>query len=225
MSGAMRIDHVVVGTRDLEAAARRLEDELGLASVRGGRHPGWGTGNRIVPLGESYLELLGIVDPEEAASSSFGRAVQALVEGGDRLLLWCVATDDLEGLAVRLDLTVASGSRVLPDGTEVRWRSAGLEGAVADRSLPFFIRWEVPPERHPGRMGVRHRVRPAGIAWVEVGGPEEPLRHWLGEGFGDLPVRVAEGPPGLRAVGVALASGGELVIREPGRRADELVGS
>ncbi|HXF56202.1 MAG TPA: VOC family protein [Actinomycetota bacterium] len=209
----MRIDHVVVGVADLERAAERFEAEFGLASVPGARHPGWGTGNRIVPLGDSYLELVGVVDQEEAERSSFGRAILTLVEKGDRLLLWCVATEDLEAVAARLDLTVARGSRILPDGTEVRWRSAGLEGAVADRSLPFFIHWEVPPERHPGRMPAPHRTAPAGIAWVEVGGPEEPLRDWLGEALTELPVRVGADPPGLRAVGVALASGEELVIR------------
>lgn len=211
--GAMRIDHVVVGVADLEQAAKRFEAEFGLASVPGGRHPGWGTGNRIVPLGEGYLELVGVVDQEEAERSSFGRAVLTLVGEGDRLLLWCVATDDLEAVAARLDLTVAHGSRVLPDGTEVRWRSAGLEGPVADRSLPFFIHWEVPTELHPGRMPARHRADPVGIAWVEVGGPEEPLRDWLGEALAELPVRVTGEPPGVRAVGVALASGEELVIR------------
>lgn len=213
MGAGMRIDHVVVGVADLEQAAKRFEAEFGLASVPGGRHPGWGTGNRIVPLGDGYLELVGVVDQEEAGRNSFGRAILTLVEEGDRLLLWCVATDDLEAVAARLELTVARGSRVLPDGTEIRWRSAGLEGAVAHRSLPFFIHWEVPAELHPGRMAAPHRRQPLGIAWVEVGGPEEPLRDWLGEAAAELPVRVTAGPPGVRAVGVALASGEELVVR------------
>ena len=47
---------------DLAAAAREIEARHGLASIEGGRHPGWGTANRIVPLGSSYLELVAVID-------------------------------------------------------------------------------------------------------------------------------------------------------------------
>ncbi len=42
---------MLIGVADLAAAALELEAHCGLASVEGGRHPGWGTANRIVPLG------------------------------------------------------------------------------------------------------------------------------------------------------------------------------
>ena len=42
---------------------------------RGRPPPGWGTANRIVPLGEAYLELVTVVDDPEAAQSPFGRWV------------------------------------------------------------------------------------------------------------------------------------------------------
>ena len=51
----MRIDHAIIGARDIEAVADRLWEQHGLASLQGGRHPGWGTHNRIVPLGGPYL--------------------------------------------------------------------------------------------------------------------------------------------------------------------------
>ena len=60
---------------DLAAAAEEIEARHGLASIEGGRHPGWGTANRIVPLGEAYLELVAVVDEAEAAQSPFGRWV------------------------------------------------------------------------------------------------------------------------------------------------------
>jgi catechol 2,3-dioxygenase-like lactoylglutathione lyase family enzyme len=44
----MRIDHVIYATADLDAAAQRIEDELGLVAVAGGRHDGMETHNRIV---------------------------------------------------------------------------------------------------------------------------------------------------------------------------------
>src|SRR5437764_15398189 len=65
---ALRIDHVVWGVEDLDRAAAGVRERHGLASVPGGRHPGWGTANRIIPLGPSYLELLAVADAAEAAA-------------------------------------------------------------------------------------------------------------------------------------------------------------
>src|SRR5437016_2736312 len=78
----------------------------GLGSVPGGRHPGWGTANRIVPLGPDYLELMAVVDPGEASRDAVGRALSRLLAGGDGLLMWCLATDDLDSTASRLGLAI-----------------------------------------------------------------------------------------------------------------------
>ena len=39
----------------------------------------------------------------------------------------------------RVGLPVEAGERAKPDGTVIRWRSAGLEAPQRDASLPFFI--------------------------------------------------------------------------------------
>jgi hypothetical protein len=207
--GMMRIDHVVRGVPDLDSAGRWLEEEFGLASVVGGKHDGWGTGNRIVPLGGGYVELIGVVDDDAAAASPIGRVVAERVEEGDRWLCWCVATDDVEGTASRLGLEVDRGSRVRPDGTVLGWRSAGFPFALSNPTLPFFIAWEVPPNLHPGSGPAGHRIAPTGIAWIEVG--DDPrLAEWLrGE---DLPVRTVAGPRGVLAVGISTTNG-EVVLR------------
>jgi hypothetical protein len=206
----MQIDHVVYGVRDLEAAASRIEEEFGLGSVSGGRHPGWGTGNRIVPLGPNYVELLAAVDRGEAERSELGQSLIAAVANGDRFLGWCVSTDDIDAVAARLDLPVTAGTRERPDGNVLRWRSAGLERALAEPSLPFFITWDVPADLHPGRMGADHVARPQGIDWLEIGGDALRLNEWL-DGS-ELPVRVIGGPPGVLAVGIA-AQPDEIVLR------------
>jgi hypothetical protein len=203
------IDHVVYGVRDLDSAGRRLEEEFGLASVAGGRHAAWGTGNRIVPLGRDYVELLGVMDERVAKASPIGRAVRDLVADGDRWICWCVATDEMDEAAARLGLEVDEGSRARPDGTVLRWRSAGFPFALANSALPFFITWQVPPELHPARVEAPHRAKPEGISWVEVG--DHPrLPEWL-DGQG-LEVRTVRDADGLRAVGIATGSG-EVVLR------------
>jgi hypothetical protein len=59
----MQIDHVLIAVADLGPSARAFEAKLGVTSVEGGRHPQWGTANRIVPLGDTYLELVSVADP------------------------------------------------------------------------------------------------------------------------------------------------------------------
>src|SRR5262249_6565460 len=145
----LELDHVLIAVDDLAAAAEEVERRFGLASVEGGRHPGWGTANRIVPLGTSYLELLAVVDAAEAEVSSIGRWVGAGSDGF-RLLGWAVRPDDLDAAASRLGVTIGEGSRRAPGGEQLRWRSAGLERAAAEPCLPFFIEWS-PETPYPGR--------------------------------------------------------------------------
>ena len=109
------IDHVVLGVRDLDEAGERLWKEFGLASAPGGKHPGWGTANRIVPLRNGYVELLGVIDPEVAARSGLGHRLVEEIATASRFIGWCCATDDIESVAGRLGLPVSEGRRVRPD--------------------------------------------------------------------------------------------------------------
>jgi len=205
---ALHIDHVVWGVDDLDRAAAGVQARYGLASMPGGRHPDWGTANRIVPLGSTYLELLAVVDPDEAAADPVGSGYVRHIQQAPGLMLWCVATDELDAIALRLGLSLQAKSRVLPDGTRIGWRMAGLGAALDDPSLPFFIAWDVAPEHHPGRMAAAHAQALAGIASVTVGADPAALSAWLGGE--SLPVHLG-GPPGVNSVTVATAAG-EIVI-------------
>jgi hypothetical protein len=147
------IDHVVLAVRDLDAAAGRLAAEHGLTALPGGRHPGAGTANRIVPLGSAYLELMAVVDADEAAASLFGRLVARRLERGEGFAAWCLRTDDLDALAAERGLEVVAASRLRPDGVELRWRLAGVAEAVRDPSQPFLIQWDIPRGLHPAAAG------------------------------------------------------------------------
>ena len=194
-----RIDHVVYAVRDLDAAARRLLDEHGLASIPGGRHPRWGTANRIVPLGDSYLELLAVEDPSVAPALS-GALLDATAEG-DRWYSICVGDDDLEATAARLGLEVRPGMRARPDGAEIRWRGAGFDDPARPPWLPFFIAWDVPADLLPGRAAApAHPSGVNGIEAVEVGGDRATLEAWLGDDGHGLPIVVVDDETGVRAV-------------------------
>lgn len=209
---ALAIDHVILASADIGATAARLERDHGLASLPGGRHAGHGTGNRIVPLGDAYIEIMGVVDEAEAAASPMGGWLGERTAHGDRLAALCLRTDapGLDAIATRLGLRPLPMSRDAPGGVTLTWRLAGLAEAMADPSRAFFIDWQIPPDQHPARGIAPHRTEPAGFAWVELAGDANAIRAWLG---GEVAgVRIVDAPqPGVRAT-VALANGGEVAL-------------
>ena len=208
-----RIDHAVLAVSDLDRAGERLHRDLGLASVPGGVHPRWGTGNRIVPLGDSYIELIAVVDHDVGSSTSLGRALLASSDGGrDRWFAICLSDTELEVTARRLGLQVEAGARRRPDGVELRWRGAGIDDGARDSWLPFFIAWDVPAELHPGRTAIRHEADVTGIASVEIAGDHVRLREWLGPEGDGLPFDVSDGDPQIRAVDLSLGDGTTLSL-------------
>ena len=208
MSG-LELDHVLIAVTDLDEAAAELEARHGLASTVGGRHPGWGTANRIVPLGDTYLELVAVVDESEVGGSAFGPWVAAGAGPGlGRPLGWAVRTTNLDELAGRLGLTVIAGSRAHPDGGTVRWRAAGGEQAVAEPAFPFFLEWAAGTVL-PGRAPAAHRAGAVALTGLRLTGDAARLAHWLGRH--ELPLSVAPGPPAVAAV-VLRCDAGEIVL-------------
>ena len=74
--------------------------------------PGHGTGNRIVPLGSSYIELVAVIDRDQARSSPHGSWVERrLVDVGD---------------------SPAALNCTRPDGARLDWRLAALDAALTE---------------------------------------------------------------------------------------------
>jgi hypothetical protein len=205
MSTRMEIDHVLIGVTDLGPSAAAVEKQLGVTSVEGGRHPAWGTANRIVPLGDSYLELLAVVDRATASRTAFGRWVVGGASERGRPIGWAVRVDDIEAQARRLGLTVSPGSRARPDGRIIRWRTTGIEAAAADPSLPFFIQWSDETDL-PGRLPLTDTVDQVRLARLVIDGDADRIGTWLGDHRMPVDVR-----PGHSAIAqVVLDHGGTL---------------
>jgi hypothetical protein len=151
------VDHIVIGVPDLDAATLAFDDRYRLSAVEGGRHPGWDTANRLIPLGSTYLELVTVVDQVEASNSAFGRWVSAMASGADPALGWAVRTNDLEGTASRLGLEVVNGERRSRSGVLLQWQIAGVAEAASDSALPFVIQWASGTPL-PGQTSVRHHT-------------------------------------------------------------------
>jgi hypothetical protein len=207
--GDRQLGQVIFGVRDLDAASDRFT-AMGFEVLDGGIHPGVGTANRIIPLGSAYLELLGVVDVGEAGASGYGRALLAATADGDRLVRWSLRTDAIDEVAARLGLTVEPRRRHRPDGVELTWRAAGLDVALADGTLPFFMQWDR-PEHYPGLMPARHpngARRVAGLALT----PSDRGRLVSWTDGADAPLCLVDASsPGLWSVSVDTADGEVLI--------------
>jgi hypothetical protein len=137
------IDHLVIAVADPDEAASTLESGLGLTPGGGGRHEALGTFNRLVWLGDTYLELIGVFDAKLAEASWIGAPSNRAIAAGGGLAAWAVASDDLRNDVAALrergsDLSdPIAGERVRPDGQVVRWRLAAAP--QLDPELPPFL--------------------------------------------------------------------------------------
>lgn len=141
-----KIDHLVFATPDLAAGVKHVERLLGVKAIPGGQHPGGGTRNALIGLGnDTYLEIIG-PDPDQpkpARPRRFG--IDELRE--PRLVTWAAKGTDLDaivqrakGLGIELG-QVQSGSRRRPDGVLLSWRLTVSPVLTAEGIVPFFIDW------------------------------------------------------------------------------------
>ena len=214
------IDHVLLPVADLEEGARSLDEGFGLKGIPGGRHPGVGTANVIVPLGRQYLELIAIVDQGEAASSRLGGRVARALKEGRRFVAWALRTEDLDAVRARLQgagwelPAIVEGSRTRPDGQVLRWRTQDVDTGTESSAIPFVIEWRIPDGLHPGEVESSHRSGRAAMRRVVVGARDPRLvRDRLQQLLGDSDLyEVAEAAAdGVQKV-VLETGDGELVI-------------
>ena len=137
------IDHLVVAVPDPDAAVVELARLFGLAAGGGGRHPSLGTYNRLLWLGDTYIECIGVADRPSAEASWVGApSVRALDVGGG-LATWAIASPDLARDVAALQARGSAlgspidGERRRPDGAVVRWRLSAPP--VLDPGLPPFL--------------------------------------------------------------------------------------
>src|SRR5690349_20070638 len=141
----MRLDHLsfAAGPDGLASTAQRIGGLLGKDFIDGGVHPRFGTRNMILPLaGNTYIEVVEVLDHPASDKAPFGQAVRARSALGGGWLGWCIAVDDLAPLESRIGREAVPGNRYRPDGVELRWRQLGIKGLMSDPQLPYLVQWE-----------------------------------------------------------------------------------
>jgi Glyoxalase-like domain len=140
------LDHILLGCSDLDAGIAFVKQHTGAHAIFGGVHPGRGTRNAILSLGElHYLEIIA-PDPKQAGIQQWPVQGVSGLKSSPRLIGWAVHTDDLDALAGKVResglvaLPISPGSRKRDDSRVLNWKTLNLSD---DRKglLPFFIQW------------------------------------------------------------------------------------
>jgi catechol 2,3-dioxygenase-like lactoylglutathione lyase family enzyme len=105
------LDHAVLVVRDLDAARRRFEN-FGFTTTPPARHP-FGTGNSLVQLGHSFIELLTVVAPDKIVPTSPGH------------FSFSAFNADFLGRREGMSMLVLTSSDARADNTG--WAARGLE--------------------------------------------------------------------------------------------------
>ncbi|MGC9521423.1 MAG: methylmalonyl-CoA epimerase [Anaerolineae bacterium] len=108
----MRIHHIAIAVADLDGALSFYRDALGVAVEERRDVPAEGVEIAFLPMGESELELLEPLDPD----NSIGRFLEKRGEGIHHV---CVLVDDIDETVARLE---AQGARM---ATEIRAHPSG----------------------------------------------------------------------------------------------------
>ena len=150
-SNIVGIDHAIIGVRDLENGKDAFE-KLGFRTTPRGRHVGWGTANYCLMFEETYLEILGIVDPD-----AFANNFDSFLETREGLL--SVVLRSTDAAATRsawaeagLDpAEVKDLSRLLEPDVELRFQNVNLDEKVT-ADVPMFACSHLTPDemRQPG---------------------------------------------------------------------------
>ncbi|HLI70550.1 MAG TPA: VOC family protein [Ktedonobacteraceae bacterium] len=147
------LDHIIIGVRNLDAAAALFGEKLGLVPSGGGIHPVGGTANRIVVIGDTYLELITIYKPDEAQES-----LRQRLEKGEGYLNFVLSSSDIEADSQALRqrgmklIGPTPGSLQAADGRSRSWTRVDIERPDLTQRYPFLIQHDSSGEERRRRL-------------------------------------------------------------------------
>lgn len=141
------VDHLLLGVADLDRGIAWVEQMTGVKAAPGGSHPGVGTRNALLSLGDRhYLEIIA-PDPSQT-TFQFQIDIRKLAE--PRLITWASRTNDITAIANGAReagyqlFGPRNGSRATPDEKLLQWKTLGVLnklGLMGVEPVPFFIEW------------------------------------------------------------------------------------
>ena len=143
--GPSLLDHILLGSPDLQSGIDFVEKHTGVRARFGGVHPGRGTQNALLSLGERrYLEIIAPDPAQPGVKNPIASSLHALAE--PRLVGWAAHpgsvtafAENLRAAGIGFDGPIP-GSRKRPGGQLLKWQIVSLEDTDSGL-LPFFIEW------------------------------------------------------------------------------------
>ncbi len=185
----LRLDHLAVVAGRLEDGVAAVERLLGVPMAGGGKHPLMGTHNRLLGLGDLYLEVIAI-DPDAPAPQRPRWFDMDRFTGLPRLANWVAACDDL-GAEVALGPNGVGTPVALARG-DYRWQMAVPDTGQLphDGAFPALIQWE--GAAHPAKALPDTGLR---LLRLEIAHPRAgALRAALAGRLTDPRVVILDGP-------------------------------
>lgn len=185
----LAFDHLAVSASTLAEGVEAVEAALGVALAGGGKHPYMSTHNRLLGLGDLYLEVIA-ADPDAPAPAWPRWFDMDNFSGPPRLTNWIARSDDLP--AALAAAPAGCGVPVALERGDYRWQMAvPADGKLPfDSTFPALIQWFGP--LHPARALPDAGLR---LTRFEVAHPEAAaLRAALAPLFTDPRVVIVDGP-------------------------------
>ncbi len=185
----LRLDHLALSALRLEDGVAAVEELLGVTMAGGGKHAAMGTHNRLLGLGDLYLEVIAI-DPDARHPGRPRWFDLDRFTGPPRLTNWVVGCDDIQA-ELAADPPGWGAPMSLARG-DYRWQMAVPdEGRLPfDDTFPALIAWQ--GTLHPARALPDSGLR---LHRLEITHPRaDALRAALAGRLDDSRLAIVSGP-------------------------------
>lgn len=185
----LAFDHIAISATSLAEGVEAVETALGLPLAGGGQHAHMATHNRLLGLGDLYLEVIA-ADPGQPAPAWPRWFDLDAFTGPPRLTNWVARCDDL---AAEIALSPAgTGTPAQLERGDFRWQMAiPADGKLPfDGAFPALIHWQ-------GSLHPTHRLPEshARLLALDIAHPDAArLSAILAPRLTDPRIRIVPGP-------------------------------
>jgi catechol 2,3-dioxygenase-like lactoylglutathione lyase family enzyme len=167
---ALAIDHIVISVNDVNAAIETYRG-LGFNAFYGGKHASGITHNGLIVFSDgSYLELIGLVDPQQTGDKDYPGLVRA--DKSEGYTGFAPISDAMEADVTRMRAAgidasaIRAGGRTRSDEVALKWQISSLDNGLN----PFVITDETPRLLRVPAEGdnIEHQNTAQGVADIRI---------------------------------------------------------
>jgi hypothetical protein len=184
----LALDHIAVSAATLDEGADWIEMALGVPLAGGGKHSHMGTHNRLLSLGDLYLEVIAI-DPAAPKPGHARWFDLDRFSGPPRLTNWICRTDNLDAALASAPKDTGTATNLSRGDYHWRFAIPATGRLPFDDCFPALIQWQ--GDLHPAKSLRDHGIR---LTRLEITHPQAPALQAALKGLTDPRVSVSLGP-------------------------------